>query len=112
VNNLTVGLYLDDFLLGAEKITLGNGESTSLVFKWVAQDGEHVVLVLADPGNALGSQSDAQNARLQVLEVGSQAGILGATALPVPDVGSGLLVAAVGALALAAAGSRKARRKE
>ncbi|MHB8585833.1 MAG: CARDB domain-containing protein [Thermoplasmatota archaeon] len=113
VSNFTVALYIDDFLIRATEISfLGVGNETTVQFKWVAQSGEHVALILADPGNAAGASDQSDNARLQVVDVGSGVGILAAAENAVPDVSSGLLFAAVGLTALVAAASRRARGKE
>ncbi|HLE98131.1 MAG TPA: CARDB domain-containing protein, partial [Candidatus Thermoplasmatota archaeon] len=105
-----VGLafYVDDVLAGYETLDgLAAGGERTVSFRWTSFSGEHVVLAILDPGNELREVDEANNARLEIVRVGRQVGILAAAeeAVPVPSVL--WVLAAVAAVALAARGASK-----
>lgn len=105
--NVTVAFYADDFLIGVEKLPLVTANATSVGFRWEAQPGEHVLLLLVDPGNVLKESDEANNARLEVIRTTGEEGILGAARKAVP---SGGLLASLGVVAVAALAVARRRK--
>jgi uncharacterized membrane protein len=92
-----VAVYVDDALMGFEQVPdLQPGQEALVNASFKVQHGEHVVLVVVDPGKALGEEDEDNNARLRVLHVEG-----GGAFFAVPALGPMLAALAVAALAAA-----------
>lgn len=107
--NATVAFYADDYLVGVQKLAVIDRNGTFVVLRWIAQPGEHVLLVLLDPGNVLEETDEANNARIEVLRVAGTEGILAAARNAVPGPGLWAGLGAILAVAVAAARARRGR---
>ncbi|HVL48012.1 MAG TPA: CARDB domain-containing protein, partial [Candidatus Thermoplasmatota archaeon] len=109
-DNVSVALYVDDSLIGFRTLPrLAAGASETVRFEWIAVAGDHAFLAIADANNvhAEGDEQEANNARLEVVQVGAEGGLLGAAAKAVPGLPA---LALVGVLVAAAVLGARRRR--
>lgn len=93
--DVAVAFYVDDLLAGHETIEeLAAGGERTVSFRWTATGGEHVVLAILDPGDTVREVDEANNARLEIVRVGRDVGILSAAREDVPAPAVALTVVA------------------
>lgn len=93
-----LAVYVDDALLGFEPATsIPAGAEAKVNVSFKARGGEHVILVVVDPGQVIGEEDETDNARVLVQRVDRAAGLF---AVPGPEPLLAFALIALGATAL------------
>ncbi len=101
-DEVPVGMYVDDELVDYRTLdAVAANAGTTTEFTWPAEAGEHVLLMVVDPGEGIVEEDEGNNAHLLVVGAGSDVSVFtGAQrAVPLP-VGWAFIALAAAALCL------------